>query len=82
MNRCTVCRYIARRGGNSFQESLQRGRLDGLSYREIRLELGVPAKLSRSALYRHLTQHHRDVPIAYNARAEWERHQRHGLLSC
>jgi hypothetical protein len=37
------------------------------------MEFGVPAELSRSALYRHLTGHHRDVAIVYNAREEYER---------
>ena len=73
MIRCSVCRFIDRRGGVVFQEALQRARLAGLSYSDLRMEFGVPAKLSRSALYRHLTEHHRDVTLTYNAREVWER---------
>ena len=70
--KCSVCRYTDRRGGDAFQEALQRARLAGLSYFDLRMEFGVPAKLSRSALYRHLTEHHRDVAIVYCARQVWE----------
>lgn len=73
MTKCSVCRYIDRRGGDAFQEALQRARLGGLSYSDLRMEFGVPAKLSRSALYRHLTEYHRDVALTYNAREVWER---------
>ena len=72
MSKCSVCRYIVRCGGDAFQEALQRARLAGLSYFDLRMEFGVSAKLSRSAIYRHLVGHHHDVAIVYNAREVWE----------
>jgi hypothetical protein len=73
---CSVCLYIT----PAQQIALQQARTAGHSFTQLAREF---PPFSRSAIFRHLTKHHMERPVVYNARAAYERErelaQRRGM---
>ena len=62
---CSVCLGIT----DAQQVALQQARTAGRSFTQLAEEF----PFSRSAIYRHMKAKHRERPIEYNARANYER---------